>query len=131
MPQAVSFAAMVKVTEAVVYVMGGFHDYSTTDVMQKYDLQQNSWEKMRLRLPVKLAKMGAARLNDKEILICGGIYENHQNYNPFSLISNTYKFNHKTNRWSKGMKMRSKRTTHSSLCQHDNRVYVLGSTTGG
>ena len=51
---------------------------------------KNEWKLLSIKMPVKLAKIGVGKLNDKEILICGGIYEDLKFKGSFTLISNTY-----------------------------------------
>ena len=98
--------------------MGGFEDYSTINTIQQYNVSSNGWRKLQVNLPIKLAKMGAGKLSDKELFIVGGIYEDTRSAKgSFSLISNSYKLKMDTKKWSKGSKMTSKRTLHSSLVQ--------------
>jgi len=52
------------------------------------------------------------KLSDKEIMICGGIYEDPKLKSQFTLISNTYKLNLTNSKWTKSSKMKSKRTLH-------------------
>jgi len=71
----IAFGACVKIDEHTFYIMGGFEDYSTKDVIQSFNFTKNEWSLLSIKLPVKLAKIGGFKLSDKEILICGGIYE--------------------------------------------------------
>jgi hypothetical protein len=59
-------------------------------------------------MPVKLAKIGAGKLSEKEILICGGIYEDTKSKGNFTLISNTYKLHLDKGKWIKSSKMKNK-----------------------
>lgn len=127
----VAFAAICSVEDKSLYLFGGFEDYSTVDIIQKYDWMQDSWELLTITLPIKLAKMGAANVENQYILIVGGIFEDLNSENPLSLISNTYKLNLEHLKWSTGSKMKNKRTLNSTLYFYDNQLYALGSSNQG
>ena len=127
----VAFAAIWNVNQKEFYLFGGFEDYSTVDIIQKYDCDLNKWKLLEITLPVKLAKMGAANIENSYIIIIGGIYEDVNSENPLSLISNSYKLNLYNNRWSTGTKMKNKRTLNSTLYLYDNQLYALGSSNQG
>jgi hypothetical protein len=75
--------------------------------------------------------MGAANIEDQNILIVGGIYEDVNSDTPLSLISNSYKLNLAKMSWSKAAKMKNKRTLNSSLYFYDNQIYAVGSSNEG
>lgn len=126
----VAFAAVCSV-EDDIYMFGGFEDYSTVDVIQKYQVNQQQCHLLSIKLPVRLAKMGAANIEDEQILIVGGIYEDMNSDTPLSLISNSYKLNLHKMTWSKAAKMKNKRTLNSSLYFYDNQIYALGCSNEG
>ena len=127
----VAFAAIATFKQECFYVFGGFEDYSTVDLIQKYDPSIDEWTIMKVKLPVRLAKMGAANIEDETILIVGGIYEDVNSDNPLSLISNAYKLNLKKMTWSKAAKMKNKRTLNSIMYFFDSQIYALGSSNNG
>ena len=127
----VAFAAICSVENNTLYLFGGFEDYSTVDIIQKYDCMHDKWELLTITLPIKLAKMGAAIVENNYILIVGGIFEDMNSENPLSLISNSYKLNLTHLKWSTGSKMKNKRTLNSTLYFYDNQLYALGSSNQG
>lgn len=129
--RAVAFAAITTIKNEYFYIFGGFEDYSTVDIIQKYTPTIDEWSTLAVKLPVRLAKMGAANIEDEFILIVGGIYEDVNSDNPLSLISNSYKLNLKKQTWSIAPKMKNKRTLNSTLYFYDNQIYALGSSNNG
>lgn len=127
----VAFAAICSVNNKYLYVFGGFEDYSTVDVIQKYNSIDNQWDLMSIKLPVRLAKMGAACIENETILIVGGIYEDLNSDTPLSLINNAYKLSINKMAWTKASKMKNKRTLNSTLYCFDNQIYVVGSSSEG
>jgi N-acetylneuraminic acid mutarotase len=127
----VAFAAITTVEDKYFYVFGGFEDYNTVDIIQKYNAPADQWDLLNIKLPVRLAKMGAANIEDETILIVGGIYEDINSETPLSLISNCYKLNLTKMAWSKATKMKNKRTLNSSLYFYDDQIYAIGSSNEG
>lgn len=127
----VAFAAITTVEEKFFYVFGGFEDYNTVDIIQKYNAAHNQWDLLNIKLPVRLAKMGAANIEDENILIVGGIYEDVNSDTPLSLISNCYKLSLGKMTWNKASKMKNKRTLNSTLYTYDDQVYAIGSSNEG
>ena len=126
----VAFAAIWNVNDHF-YLFGGFEDYNTVDVIQRYNSKSDEWELLNTNLPVKLAKMGAANVENEEILIVGGIFEDSNSDNPLSLINNTYKLQIKHMKWGRASPMRNRRTLNSTLYSFENQFYVVGSSTQG
>ena len=127
----VSFASISAIKDEYLFVFGGFEDYTTVDIIQKYDFLSNSWDLLSIKLPVRLAKMGATAIDNYNIIIAGGIYEDSSSETPLSLISNCYKLNLNKMSWGKAGKMKNKRTLNSSLFQYDNQIYAIGSSNKG
>jgi len=127
----VSFASITSVKDQDLYVFGGFEDYATVDVIQKYSFLSDQWDLLSIKLPVRLAKMGAACIDNRSIIVVGGIYEDPNNETPLSLISNCYKLNLHKMSWGKASKMKNKRTLNSSLFFYDNQIYAIGSSNEG
>jgi N-acetylneuraminic acid mutarotase len=127
----VAFAAITTISDEFLYVFGGFEDYSTVDVIQKYSFIADRWDLLSVKLPVRLAKMGAATVEEDTIIIVGGIYEDANNDAPLSLISNCYKLSLTKMAWSKASKMKNKRTLNSCLYYHDSQIYAIGSANEG
>ena len=126
----VAFAAIWNENEKF-YLFGGFEDYNTVDVIQKYDSIADEWDLLSIKLPVKLAKMGAANFENENILIVGGIYEDTNSDNPLSLINNTYKLNIRKMKWGRAAPMKNRRTLNSTLYFFENQLYVVGSSSQG
>jgi|LauGreDrversion4_2_1035121.scaffolds.fasta_scaffold643164_2 hypothetical protein len=54
--------------------MGGFHDYDVLQSIEKYDSVLDSWITLLVKLPVPLAKMGAAATDGaRQVVILGGM----------------------------------------------------------
>lgn len=100
-------------------------------MIQKYDAANDQWDLLSIKLPVRLAKMGAANMDDENIMIVGGIFEDANGDAPLSLISNSYKLNVRHMKWTKVAKMKNKRTLNSTLYFFDSQLYVVGSSNDG
>ncbi|CAI2385357.1 unnamed protein product [Moneuplotes crassus] len=127
----VSFASIATVEDTYLYLFGGFEDYTTVDIIQKYNFLVDSWDLLSIKLPVKLAKMGAATIDSDTILVVGGIYEDSNNETPLSLISSCYKFKLGRMIWQKAGGMKNKRTLNSSLFHYEDQIYAIGSSNKG
>lgn len=65
-------------TNQFIYIFGGLYDFSTQETMEKYDAMLDIWTNLAIKLPLRLAKIGVAKLDEKSIMICGGIYSNEE-----------------------------------------------------
>jgi hypothetical protein len=86
---------------------------------------------LNIKLPAKLAKMGAANIEDNEIFIVGGIYEDKKSETPLALTNQCYKLNLNKMSWTSAAKMKNKRTLNSTLYSYDSQIYVVGSSNDG
>lgn len=127
----VSFASIAAIQDEYLYLFGGFEDYSTVDIIQKYNFLADTWDLLSIKLPVRLAKMGASTIDKDTILVVGGIFEDTNNDAPLSLISNCYKLNLNRMIWQKTTAMKNKRTLNSSLFHYDQQIYAIGSSNMG
>jgi len=127
----VSFASIATVEDTYIYLFGGFEDYTTVDIIQKYNFLVDSWDLLSIKLPVRLAKMGACTVDMDTIIVVGGIYEDSNNETPLSLISSCYKLNLNRMSWQKASSMKNKRTLNSSLFHYEEQLYAIGSSNEG
>ena len=64
---------MAAVDENTFYVFGGrTRSSSVTDAVQRFDIRTKAWEELKLRLPIKMARMGVAVGVKGDVFIVGG-----------------------------------------------------------
>ena len=57
-----------------IYVFGGLNGFETTNTIELYNAMLDKWTVLYVKLPLKIAKLGAVTLDRTSILIAGGIY---------------------------------------------------------
>jgi N-acetylneuraminic acid mutarotase len=57
-----------------IYVFGGLNGYETINLIEQYNVMLDKWNQQYIKLPLKIAKVGAATIDRNSILICGGIF---------------------------------------------------------
>ncbi len=55
-------------------MFGGFKNFETMSTIEIYNLMLDKWTMMTIKLPVKIAKYGLAKIDDSQIIIAGGLY---------------------------------------------------------
>jgi len=126
MPTARSHAA-VGVVGGKIYVIGGrlgaanVMEGSNTDVVERFDPEQNSWGALGLRMPIARSGMGWAT-HENRIYIAGGeILDAHM----FAAIRAVEAYDPATNQWSSLPTMPTAR--HGVIVAAiGNRLYVIG-----
>lgn len=68
-----AFASTVTLDNQYIYIMGGMHDFNVLQTIEKYDCNSDAWLSVYFKLPIPLAKHGAVVVDNKSILICGGM----------------------------------------------------------
>jgi len=110
-----AYAGCCAVPKTAIYIFGGLNGYETTNQIEQFIPQNNSWMVLSIKMPIKIAKLGAACVNAKTIILCGGIYGGESDTN-FQYINSSYKFElgvvPKIGRFEK---MIAKRTLYSTL----------------
>ena len=120
-----AFAALCKVDAETAYVFGGFCDFKTLNSIEKYNIMLDQWSLLNVKLPLKLAKLGAALSPDaRGVVIMGGLYcaEDSQT----TLLNNVYKLDLESGKWSKLPKMCSKRIHYSSVPATEDGFICIG-----
>mmetsp|Transcript_42495 Transcript_42495/g.40743 ORF Transcript_42495/g.40743 Transcript_42495/m.40743 type:complete len:662 (+) Transcript_42495:374-2359(+) len=68
-----AFSSAVALENQFIYVFGGLHDLQVLSTIEKYDSVCDSWVSVYFKLPIPLAKHGAAVIDNHSVLICGGM----------------------------------------------------------
>ena len=68
-----SFGAAVVLDNQFIYMFGGLHDFNVLQTIEKYDTIADSWVALFFKLPVPLAKLGVCVVDNRSVLICGGM----------------------------------------------------------
>jgi len=67
---------------SMIYIFGGLNGYETLSSIEQYNTafdarsasSPNTWQLIYTKMPLKLAKLGAAPIDKSSIIIIGGIY---------------------------------------------------------
>ncbi|CAI2385891.1 unnamed protein product [Moneuplotes crassus] len=116
-------------TNQFIYIFGGLSDFQALDSIEKYDCLLDFWANIKIKLPLRLAKIGVSRLCEKSIIICGGIYSNEDG--EFSYINNTYKLDFTMDKWLKLPNMNESRVLYSVMPRTEDRIYAIGGSFEG
>ena len=100
-----AFSSAVTLDNQYIYVMGGLHDYTVIQTIEKYDSVSDAWLSVYFKLPVPLAKHGMVVVDNKSILICGGMSAD------FEPTRTTYSLDLATVKWIKKSPMTHARLT--------------------
>ena len=73
MNEARAFFGSVILEQQFIYCFGGLHDFNVLHNIEKYDLLQDHWVVVHLKLPLPLSKLGCVALDSKTIIVCGGM----------------------------------------------------------
>lgn len=72
MPRA--YAGCCPFNNESIYIFGGLNGYETTNTIEQYNTMLDKWTILYIKLPLKIAKLGAVAIDRTSILISGGIY---------------------------------------------------------
>lgn len=100
--------------------MGGLHDYSVIQTIEKYDSISDAWLSVYFKLPIPLAKHGAVVVDNKSILICGGMSSD------FEPTKTSYSLNLSNIKWGKKAPMTHPRLTSTGLFYTNGFVFAIG-----
>ena len=72
MPRA--YAGCCPFNNESIYIFGGLNGYETTNSIECYNTMLDKWSLLYVKLPLKIAKLGAIAIDRTSILIAGGIF---------------------------------------------------------
>ena len=88
-----AFFASTTIAEQYLYVFGGMSDYRIVNSIEKYDVVTDTWISLYFKLPMPLSKHSAVGIDQKTILIFGGMSADFEPVNNvWSLDLNIAKF---------------------------------------
>lgn len=97
-----------------IYVFGGLNGYETTNTIEQYNIVLDKWTLMYIKLPLKIAKLGAISLDRNSILIAGGIFGDTEL--SYQYVSNVYRLELGAQpKWQKQGRMTTKRTLYGTI----------------
>lgn len=120
MNEARAFFATVVIENRFLYAMGGLHDFQVIQTIEKYDTISDSWLQVYFKLPMPLAKLGAVVVDNKQILVCGGVSDN------FEPTRAAYSLDLTTVKWSKKAMMNHPRLVQQGLFYTNGFVFAVG-----
>lgn len=120
-----SFFNCVALDNQYIYAMGGLHDYTVIQTIEKYDSISDAWLSVYFKLPVPLAKHGMTVVDNKSILICGGMSSD------FEPTRTVYSLDLATIKWKKKAAMTHARLTSSGLFFTNGFVFAIGGNSEG
>lgn len=117
--------ASIEFRNQFIYVFGGFSDKMMLDTIEKYEIEQDLWTVLSLRLPVPMGNIGISRYSqDKTAVLLGGVctYDGKS----LSYLDTAYKFNVETEKLIKMAKMSSKKYFTAPLIKTENTIFAIG-----
>ena len=113
-----------------IFVFGGYCNKLLLSSIEKYEPYSDIWITFSIKLPKKIAEVGVINLDNKFILLLGGIDED------FSPTSKMYigRFDHnitKDSSWVNGQDLICPRVTGSSAFYWNKNIYVVGGSIEG
>ncbi|CDW74857.1 kelch motif family protein [Stylonychia lemnae] len=132
MPRA--YAGCCPFNNESIYIFGGLNGYETTNTIEQYNTMLDKWSLLYVKLPLKIAKLGAVALDRNSILIAGGIFGDTEM--SYQYVNSVYRLDTSTTqaKWVKQNKMIGKRTLYSTLpmlhTPIGQQIYALGGTIG-
>jgi Kelch motif len=115
-----AFATCVTLENRYLYIMGGMHDFNVIQTIEKYDSISDAWLQVYFKLPMPLAKLGAVVVDNKSILVCGGMSSDCEP------TRNVYSLDLSTVRWTKKTMMNHPRLTQQGLFCSNGFVFAIG-----
>ncbi|CAI2383973.1 unnamed protein product [Moneuplotes crassus] len=117
--------ASIEFRNQFIYVFGGFSDKTLLDTIEKYEIEQNLWTVLSLKLPVPMGNIGISRYSqDKTAILLGGVctYDGKS----LSYLDTAYKFNVDTEKIIKMAKMNSKKYFTAPLIKNEDTIFAIG-----
>lgn len=65
--------ACSSINDQYIYIFGGISDYKVLNSIEKYDAVTDTWISLYFKIPMPLAKHAVVSINNKQILIIGGM----------------------------------------------------------
>lgn len=97
-----------------IYAFGGLNGYETINTIEQYNAMADKWILQYIKLPLKIAKLGAAAIDRQSIIIAGGIYGDTEM--SYQYVSNVYRLELGNQpKWIKQTRMITKRTLYSAI----------------
>lgn len=59
--------------DAFIYAFGGLQNYDTIDTIEQYELQNNSWNQISIKMPLRIAKFALSMIDEENVIIVGGL----------------------------------------------------------
>jgi N-acetylneuraminic acid mutarotase len=107
-------------------VFGGLHDFNVLQTIEKYDTISDNWVSVYFKLPVALAKLGAAVIDNHSVMICGGMSAE------LEAVSDVYCLDLQSIKWTKKNKMMCPRLMSSGgLLYSNGYAYAIGGNNDG
>ena len=69
-----AYAGCCSLGNESLYIFGGLNGYDTTNTIEQYNSMLDKWTVLYIKLPLKIAKLGAVALDRTSILLSGGIF---------------------------------------------------------
>ena len=69
-----AYAGCCQLNNEFIYIFGGLNGYETTNTIEQYNIVLDKWTLQYIKLPLKIAKIGAISIDRNSILIAGGIF---------------------------------------------------------
>jgi len=121
-----AFATAVAIDSQFIYVFGGIQDYQWMDTIEKYDTLSDQWILLQFRMPLPIAKHGAALLEGtRKILIAGGTTEKGEDQ------LGTWQLDLDSIRWTKKANMKAGHLLSGGLNCSKGYVFALGGNNNG
>eukprot|EP00347_Sterkiella_histriomuscorum_P004289 403361015 len=117
-----------------IYIFGGLNGYETTNTVEQYNTMLDKWTLLYIKLPIKIAKLGAVAIDRTSILIAGGIFGDTDM--SYQYVNSVYKLDTSTQqaKWIKQNKMIGKRTLFSTIPSYHSQsglqLFAIGGTVG-
>lgn len=120
-----AFASVVTLDNQYIYIMGGMHDFNILQTIEKYDSVSDAWLSVYFKLPIPLAKHGATVVDNKSILICGGMSTDCEP------LRNVYSLDLSTIKWTKKSYMNHPKLINQGLFFSNGYVFAIGGNSEG
>ena len=106
-------------------MFGGLHDFNVLQTIEKYDTISDSWVSLQFKLPLPLAKSGAVVIDNRSVLICGGMSAD---FEPQRLV---YQFDLQHIKWTKKANMLHPKLVSTGLFYSNGYVFAIGGNSEG
>jgi N-acetylneuraminic acid mutarotase len=106
-------------------MFGGLHDFTVLQTIEKYDTIADSWVSVYFKLPVPLAKHGATMIDNRSVLICGGMSSD------FEATKDCHLLDMQTIKWSKKSSMIQPKLVFSGLFYSNGFTFAIGGNNDG